>query len=515
MTKLVPLGLLGCVLVFSIICLGAQEPAAQILHNNDVVSLSKAGLSDSAIAAVIRKSKTSFDLKPDDLVSLRQQGVSNAVIETMLGLHAPEAATESRSASSVESSGIALPTQYGYYVIEHGAIRQIYPLPVRTVIGISGRIPPGWAVDGVSGEPTFTLTDPRATFVIYQQNVDVQRARYGAAAFLRSMRAADFDGANVNPQFFAGIYNKNPNDIVAVNLWRPQGAVRFAIEPVVERPGMFKMRPQGPLAPGRYISFFEDLMHMDGTIFVASQTEPVFALFFAVSLSSTATSQSITTPEGAGLIAGDNASRSASSTETVPSPSCADYDACLKAGTIAFDASQGVQSLGNFRKASKLDPSKGDAWAGMGNAYLQIGQYEDAVRMWDKALELGATLSSSVCHAKAACGDTGDFLLSTKEVSFVSKKGEKEFAAAPSAVTSEVGTPPVLFGNGRIAAYYVQLRFSGKNYRFYYGPKSLQCRSNFLCSEPGLTQQKVFADYVHGALVRMAAGDFVSRPNKP
>jgi tetratricopeptide (TPR) repeat protein len=196
-------------------------------------------------------------------------------------------------------------------------------------------------------------------------------------------------------------------------------------------------------------------------------------------------------------------------------PPCSNYDSCIKIAEALLESSQWSRSLTKFQEASQLDPSKGDAWAGMGNAYLQMGQYDDAVSMWDKALELGATLSSSVCHAKAACGDTGDFLFSTKEVSFVSKKGEKEFAAAPSAVTSEVGTPPVLFGNGRIAAYYLQLRFSGKNYRFYYGPKSLQCRSNFLCSEPGLTQQKVFADYVHGALVRMATGDFGSQPSKP
>ena len=134
--------------------------------------------------------------------------------------------------------------------------------------------------------------------------------------------------------------------------------------------------------------------------------------------------------------------------------------------------------------------------------------------MWDKALQLGATLSSSVCHAKAACGDTGDFLLSTKEISFVNRKGEKEFVAAPSTVKSEVGSPRVLLGDGRIAAYYFQLRLSGKNYRFYYSPKSPQCNSNFLCSEPGLTQQKVIADYIHRALDRMAAGDFGSQPNK-
>ncbi len=203
-------------------------------------------------------------------------------------------------------------------------------------------------------------------------------------------------------------------------------------------------------------------------------------------------------------------------TESGTNPAtCNDYGACISSGNAALGSSQWDDAIKTFQAASSLDASKSDAWAGMGNAYFQMGQYEDAVRMWDKALELGATLSSFVCHAKAACGDTGDFLLSTKEISFVNKKGEKEFAAAPSAVTSEVGTPPVLFGNGRIVAYYLQIRFSGRNYRFYYDPKSPQCRSNFLCSEPGLTQQKVFADYVHGALVRMAAGDSGSRPNKP
>ena len=30
-----------------------------------------------------------------------------------------------------------------------------------------------------------------------------------------------------------------------------------------------------------------------------------------------------------------------------------------------------------------------------------------------------------------------------------------------------------------------------------------------------MSQQKVFADYVHGTLVKMAAGDFGSQPAKP
>jgi hypothetical protein len=202
-----------------------------------------------------------------------------------------------------------------------------------------------------------------------------------------------------------------------------------------------------------------------------------------------------------------------------PNPSasnCGDYESCMKKGEASLEQSEGgAEALTEFEKASQLAPSKGEPLAGKGHAYLQMGQYDNAVYMWDSALKLGATLSSPVCHAGMACGDTGDFLFSMKEVSFINKKGEKKFATAPSAVTSEVGTPPVMFGNGKIAAYYVQLQLSGKNYRFYYSPKALQCRSNFLCSEPGLTQQKVFADYVHNTLDKLKAGGFGSQPNKP
>src|SRR5262249_40434152 len=97
------------------------------------------------------------------------------------------------------------------------------------------------------------------------------------------------------------------------------------------------------------------------------------------------------------------------------------------------------------------------------------------------------------------------------EVAFVNKKGEKEFAAPPSSVTSAVGSPTF----GQTAAYYVQLKLSGKNYRFYYGPRSPQCRGNFLCPEPGLTQQKVFADYVHSTLNKLQHGSLGSQLTKP
>ena len=189
---------------------------------------------------------------------------------------------------------------------------------------------------------------------------------------------------------------------------------------------------------------------------------------------------------------------------------CNAYDTCMKMAQTAFDGSQWARALAAYQAASQLDTTKAEAFTGCGNAYFQMAQYDDASSMWDKALQLGATLSIDVCHAGAMCGDKGHLSLSIKEIAFVNRKGEKEFAAAPSAVTSEGA---VLF-RGSKPAYYVQIRFE-KNWRFYYQPRNMTCGLNYYCQEPGATQQKIMGDYVHGALVRMAAGELVYSATKP
>jgi hypothetical protein len=65
---------------------GAQaQPAERPLTNDDIISLARAGLSDAAIVATIQKSPTQFDLGPEALIYLKKSGVSNTVIETMVG----------------------------------------------------------------------------------------------------------------------------------------------------------------------------------------------------------------------------------------------------------------------------------------------------------------------------------------------------------------------------------------------------------------------------------------------
>ena len=54
------------------------------LSNDDIIKMAKGDLSDDLIIALIARSPTAFDLSPDALVSVRQAGVSNAVIAAML-----------------------------------------------------------------------------------------------------------------------------------------------------------------------------------------------------------------------------------------------------------------------------------------------------------------------------------------------------------------------------------------------------------------------------------------------
>jgi hypothetical protein len=55
------------------------------LTRQDVITLVKAGASDEAVISRIESTRTVFVLSVDDIVSLKEQGVSSAVIEYMRG----------------------------------------------------------------------------------------------------------------------------------------------------------------------------------------------------------------------------------------------------------------------------------------------------------------------------------------------------------------------------------------------------------------------------------------------
>ncbi len=66
----------------------AESSQPAVIANQDVVSMSKAGFAESTIVAAIRANDSHFDVSPHALMTLKSEGVSQAVIETMLNVEA-------------------------------------------------------------------------------------------------------------------------------------------------------------------------------------------------------------------------------------------------------------------------------------------------------------------------------------------------------------------------------------------------------------------------------------------
>ena len=63
---------------------GATSLAQEVLTNDSVVQMVKAGLPEAIVIAKIKGTATKFDLKTDSLVNLKKAGVSDKVLEAMV-----------------------------------------------------------------------------------------------------------------------------------------------------------------------------------------------------------------------------------------------------------------------------------------------------------------------------------------------------------------------------------------------------------------------------------------------
>ena len=90
---------------------------------NDVIKLSKAGLSDDTIIQQLRKKGQHFDLTTDQLIQLKQAHVSERVIQEMINpakAAVPASAKVTTSAGQSDASRSGLPTEIGVYAKEDG-----------------------------------------------------------------------------------------------------------------------------------------------------------------------------------------------------------------------------------------------------------------------------------------------------------------------------------------------------------------------------------------------------------
>ena len=111
--------LLCAVLVTLVFALGTQaQTNAGGLTVDDIVKMSKAGLSEDVIIQKVRKNGQAFDLSADQMIQLKSAGVSDKVVAAMLDPTKPEAAPAAAAAGGKPAS--EYPAELGVYMKKQG-----------------------------------------------------------------------------------------------------------------------------------------------------------------------------------------------------------------------------------------------------------------------------------------------------------------------------------------------------------------------------------------------------------
>ncbi|MES2222874.1 MAG: hypothetical protein V4587_18130 [Acidobacteriota bacterium] len=111
------------------LCLGMAS-AQQFTNTNDsVIKMAKAGMSDSIIISSINSQPGHFSLSANDLIALKQGGVSDAVMAAMIAKDAPAASP------TVPANTSEYPTEIGVYYGVRGVYTNIQAEVVNTKTG--------------------------------------------------------------------------------------------------------------------------------------------------------------------------------------------------------------------------------------------------------------------------------------------------------------------------------------------------------------------------------------------
>jgi hypothetical protein len=262
----------------------ATQVKSSAMTNRDVIDMVAAGLSDQLIVASIRRTaRHAFDLSPQGLIALKKAAVSEAVIAVMLDPSAPPASAAPEPARPSGPPGVAGPPRTGTATVER--MESSDPTAPH---------PPGIYVDLGSSEGGLVQLEPAAysggkTGGVFKSVVTAGIAKAKWKAEIRGPRANQRI-RTATPTFYfyfevtnAGLSNQgtfyggasastSPNEFVfakftatrsgrelIVNQMGAYGASTGArsedtVDMKLEKlaPGIYRVTPVQPLAPGEY-----------------------------------------------------------------------------------------------------------------------------------------------------------------------------------------------------------------------------------------------------------------------
>jgi hypothetical protein len=104
----------------------ATSLAQEVLTNDSVVQMIKAGLPEGVVITKIRSTATKFDLRTESLVSLKKNGVSDKVLEAMMAGGSPATGAQAAAPAAAPAAGSLRDRDVIYQVIA-GKYVELFP----------------------------------------------------------------------------------------------------------------------------------------------------------------------------------------------------------------------------------------------------------------------------------------------------------------------------------------------------------------------------------------------------
>lgn len=226
----------------------APVSAQEVVTNETVIQMVKAGFSESVILAKMRSSQTKFDTRTDALIELKKAGVPEKVMQAIVSGGAPPASAPAAAAPAAgPAPAMAAPAPQGG---RRGPIYHVSGGKQVELIGTSGDI-----------ESSRAPFSGRKTELVIAGNKAKYRTADRQPVFLTSAEPADVVLVKLDPgkndrnlrisgSSYVGPYAGS----VSQKGIRSEDRVDFEAER--DQRGFTRIRPRAPLAPGEFAFVF-------------------------------------------------------------------------------------------------------------------------------------------------------------------------------------------------------------------------------------------------------------------
>ena len=236
--------------------------AGDKINNNTVVSLVQAGLGDEAVIAKINASEPDFDLSTDQMIALKQKGVSGPVIAAML----KRSSAGGVAAQSLDSIDPMVPHPAGVYMVQNweglSRMQRLDPtvssqaktggiLGYALTSGIASMSIKA-AIQNEAARYSSKVSTPTFYFFFDEANGQSPQSTSWAAGTAATVTApSEFTLVELMPK-----KGRREARVGSINIGGAKRGVmdkdRLSFDYVMVRPGVYKVTPKQPLKPGQY-----------------------------------------------------------------------------------------------------------------------------------------------------------------------------------------------------------------------------------------------------------------------